>query len=255
MSGSIWSTSCQRWQIGLLYFGGEVSACCTLEVRYRYTSGGNSRGANGWKTLGTPVWAPPSWSVAVGLQNVSPFVTERIQALSRDPGVLAAYHARIVRAVRIGVHDYMQRVATNIAHGAEGVDIPDYAIMLQDLKSGTFHNSTNWVEIPDAYLNAPQVITVQRTASATPSVAATSPPTRLQCIDNLARDAEFYGITLRAGGCATDYYVSTDLLPTTPEPSSASRGGPEEGVSRTADGEPRTPPSHPPRNAPAASHT
>ena len=90
------------------------------------------------------------WSTSVGLTNVAPLLTERVNALSRDPAMLTNYYAQIVRAVQVAVHDYMQGVATNIAHGVVGIEIPNFASLIQDLKRGTIHNSTSWMEIPAA---------------------------------------------------------------------------------------------------------
>ncbi|KAI2492492.1 hypothetical protein MHU86_22072 [Fragilaria crotonensis] len=94
------------------------------------------------------------WSMVAGFQNAAPFVTERYHALaSRHPSVAPTYHARIVRAVQVCTHEYMQMVAHNIADGVIGVEVPNFTVMLQELKRGTFHNSTNWVDIPEAYLD------------------------------------------------------------------------------------------------------
>ena len=113
------------------------------------------------------------WRTAVGVQeNVAPFISERVHALSRDPATLLNYYARIVRAVQVGVHDYMQGVATNVAHGVVGIEIPNFTAMIQDLKRGTFHNSSNWMELPTAYLEAPS--TSPRTANTAPSAVATT---------------------------------------------------------------------------------
>lgn len=90
------------------------------------------------------------WTMVAGFQN--PFITERFHALSRHPNVTSLFHARIIRAIKVNVHDYMQMVTGNVADGVAGVEVPSVATMLQELCRGTFHQSTNWVDIPEAYL-------------------------------------------------------------------------------------------------------
>lgn len=159
------------------------------------------------------------WALVAGLQNGAPIVKERFYVLtSRHPAVALLYHARIVRAVQVTVHEYMQRVACNVAAGITGVDVPSFPTMLQELQRGTFHNSTNWIDIPDAYLDPlPTQATLRGvsviTASGGASTAATHVSTRsgmsslttetrttVARIDNPAGDAELAGIPLRAGG-------------------------------------------------------
>ncbi|KAI2509092.1 hypothetical protein MHU86_5340 [Fragilaria crotonensis] len=164
------------------------------------------------------------WSMVAGFQNAAPFVTERYHALaSRHPSVAPTYHARIVRAVQVCTHEYMQMVAHNIADGVIGVEVPNFTVMLQELKRGTFHNSTNWVDIPEAYLDPvpPQrsmtgssagggsgsttityastrtgVSSLSTPSGETPTVTRTS----VTRVENPAGDAEFANIPLRAGG-------------------------------------------------------
>ena len=95
------------------------------------------------------------WAAGVGLQNLTPFITERYESLARVNQVTPMYFARILRAVQLGAHDYLQNVAINVVDSVEGVDVPSFAGMLQDLKRGTFHISTNWVPIPEEYLEPP----------------------------------------------------------------------------------------------------
>ena len=159
------------------------------------------------------------WALVAGLQNGAPIVKERFHALtSRHPAVAVMYHARIVRAVQVTVHKYMQRVACNVAAGIAGVDVPSFPTMLQELQRGTFHNSTNWIDIPEAYLDPLPTLATPRgvsviTASGGASTAATQASMRSGMsslttetrttgaqIDNPAGDAELAGIPLCAGG-------------------------------------------------------
>lgn len=157
------------------------------------------------------------WRLSVNLQNAAPFITDRYQELHHQaPNAAATYHARIVRAIQLSVYDYLQQVATNVEEGVYGIDLPTFAPMLQDLKRGTFHLSTNWVSIPEAHLD-PLPTTVSRVPA--PSVAATSTSlttastrtgvsaltadtgtrTTMVRVENTQNDAEFTSITLRPG--------------------------------------------------------
>ena len=155
------------------------------------------------------------WTMVAGFQNGARFITERFHSLSRYPGVAVLYHARIIRAIQLSVHDYMQMVASNVAEGITGVDIPSFATMLQELRRGTFHNSTNWVEIPETYLEPlpapPLSIPTFSSASTTATHATTrtgvstlttdiSTRTAVTRVDNPSGDPEFAGVTLRSGG-------------------------------------------------------
>ena len=158
------------------------------------------------------------WSTVAGFKNGAPFITERFHALTRHPGIAALYHAQIVRAVQLGVYDYMQMVASNVADGVTGVEIPSFTSMLQELRRGTFQNSTNWVDIPEPYLDPVLPIgtsfpaAIAATASGV-STTATQSTTRtgvstltaetrtsVTRVDNPAGDAEFASITMRLGG-------------------------------------------------------
>lgn len=159
------------------------------------------------------------WATAAGFQNAAPFITERYHALARHPGIAPTYHARILRAIQVCTHEYMQMVAQNVADGITGVEVPNFTAMIQELKRGTFQNSTNWVEIPDAYLE-PMVpprtalppassisggattATSDTTRTGVSSLTAGTQPARTSVtrIDNPAGDAELASITLRPGG-------------------------------------------------------
>jgi hypothetical protein len=93
------------------------------------------------------------WATAVGLQNITPFATDRFNQLSRHSAVATTYHAHIVRAIQVSVQEYWEEVSTNIAAGVTGVDVPNFQTLLLELRLGTFHLSTNWLEIPEAYLD------------------------------------------------------------------------------------------------------
>ena len=102
-----------------------------------------------WAGPGHQLLDTSMWATALGLLNLAPSVTKHFQqSLSRTPGVLQTYFARIIRAVQLGVHDYFQQVAVNIAESVVGVETLSFSTMLQDLKRGTFHQSTNWIAVP-----------------------------------------------------------------------------------------------------------
>jgi hypothetical protein len=52
---------------------------------------------------------------------------------------------------QLTVQDYKHQVAGNTAEGVVGVPVPDFSPMLQDLKRGLYHLSTNWIDISDTY--------------------------------------------------------------------------------------------------------
>lgn len=94
------------------------------------------------------------WGLASSLQNIAPFVAERFFALRGAPHIGNNYFARVLRAVQLSAHEYMQLVGANAADELAGVPVPTYTALLQDLKRGTFHQSSNWVAIPEEYLGA-----------------------------------------------------------------------------------------------------
>lgn len=154
------------------------------------------------------------WGLVAGIQNEAPFIAERFRALARGPGFASTYHARIVRAVQVCAHEYMQAVATNVADSVVGVTLPDFTSLLLELKRGTFQNSTNWIDLPEAYLEPPPTRVGTWTSSEastaattrtgvstlTDDSAATSPRASVTRIENPGGDAEFAGLTLRPGG-------------------------------------------------------
>lgn len=160
------------------------------------------------------------WATAAGFQNSAPFMAERFYAVARHPGLALTYHARILRAIQVSVHEYMQQVASNVVDGIAGIDLPNFNVLIQELKRGTFHNSTNWVDIPDQYLDAhpsqsggaPTSTGSSGGASTTATQASTrtgvstitadthTRPSSVARVENTAGDPEFAGITLRPGG-------------------------------------------------------
>ncbi|KAI2511659.1 hypothetical protein MHU86_2725 [Fragilaria crotonensis] len=169
------------------------------------------------------------WTTAVNLQNLAPAVTDRYQALVGLPGVAQTYFARIVRAVQLGVHEYLQGVATNLVDSVAGIERPSFTALLQDLRRGTFHQSTNWIPLPPEYLGhsstTPHTVSTSggsRNRSAATGGAASgsggttvgtamssltpeTPPQResVARIENPAPDNEFAALTLRTGGTRT----------------------------------------------------
>jgi hypothetical protein len=155
------------------------------------------------------------WALAMGMQNNAPFITERYHQFSHTPSVASLYCARIVRAVQIQVHDYLQQVSTNIGDGVTGVELPTFSGLLQDLKRGTFHLSTNWIAIPEVHLDPAPQVTAPRSVSTAPMGSATTvstarsgmstltPDASAQVharIENPNPDAEFTNIRVRPGG-------------------------------------------------------
>ena len=156
------------------------------------------------------------WSTALTLQNISPFVTDRYQGLARVAGVGATYFPRILRAIQLGVHDYLQQVAINLDEGVLGVEVPSFAAMLQDLKRGTFHISTNWIALPDEYMTAhtpaTQSLTSGGRSSASTTVSGASAATSISSLtqdaprENVVRvtnatpDLDFSSMTIVSGG-------------------------------------------------------
>ena len=160
------------------------------------------------------------WNLAVTIQNAAPFITERFNALANHPQVTSTYFARIIRAVQVNVHEYMQGVAINLVDSVVGIELPTFTSLVQDLKRGTFHHSSNWIAVPSAYLDAAVTTARPTSSSATPgSVPTTVSPASTRTglssvtadtglttaasvarIANPARDAEFEAIPLRAGG-------------------------------------------------------
>lgn len=156
------------------------------------------------------------WAVAVAIHAGMPLASERLHQLARlTPAIVPTDHARIVRAVQVAAQEYLQQVAISVANDVSGVEVPNFQALLRDLRQGSFHLSTNWLEIPEAYLD-PIVM------APTPSVGSLSAPSgtassgstsrsgismltgntqpRMERVDNPSRDTEFASITIRPGG-------------------------------------------------------
>ena len=89
------------------------------------------------------------------IHNAVHFIAERFQQVSRMPAIANIYFAIVIRAVQIMVFKYMHGIGTNIVKGHMGVLLPDSCPLVTDLKRGTFHLSSNWVPLPEEYLEPP----------------------------------------------------------------------------------------------------
>jgi hypothetical protein len=159
------------------------------------------------------------WALASSYQNQLTYLVERSRmVMHQHPGVAATYYARIVRHVQLRVHDYLQAVATSVADTCAGVEAPNFQPLLQDLRYGTFHHSSNWAPLPEAYMGlgpapAPTVAAHLGSNGSTPSrvsasegsasrgssVSSITETTRVARVDNPTDDREFTGLTLRSG--------------------------------------------------------
>jgi hypothetical protein len=159
------------------------------------------------------------WTLSMGIQNNAPFISERYHNISRTPAVASLYFARVLRAVQVQVQEYLHQVAINVGVGIVGVELPSFSGLIQELKRGTFHQSTNWMEIPEVHLapltassayarstatsSAPGgSVTTNSTARSgvstlTPADTTASPNLR---VENPNRDNEFTSIRIRPGG-------------------------------------------------------
>jgi hypothetical protein len=170
------------------------------------------------------------WTLAASFQNQVTHIAERSRAiLQQNPGVAATFHARILRHVQLRVHDYFQAVSTSVGDTCEGVEVPSFLGLLQDLKYGTFHHSGHWAPIPEAYLETPSAPTgggasvpgrsrASDNTSATGSTrstvssmtTATAQAASVTRVDNPTDDVDFTSPTLRSG--------IGSILQTTPPP-------------------------------------
>ena len=159
------------------------------------------------------------WQLLAALQNASPFITERYQQVSPTPAIANEYFASIIRAVQVCTHEYLHGVSINVAESHGGIDPLDFRSMVAELKRGTFQYASNWVPLPEAYLEPVRAITGSFGTSRTPSLAPTgagsvsstrtsvssmtanSARAPVARIDNPAPDAEFSSIAVpRPGG-------------------------------------------------------
>ena len=160
------------------------------------------------------------WHLAVAIQNAAPFISERFHELGSHPHITATYFARIVRAaVQVNVHEFMHTVAIKLVDSVVGVELPVFATLVQDLKRGTFHHSSNWIAVPAAYLDtitsshgiivsstpggASTVISQASTRTAVSAITTDASATTAASVARVAnpnRDPELEAIPLRAGG-------------------------------------------------------
>lgn len=157
------------------------------------------------------------WKLANAMQNGAPFVADSFQQhVARFPAVANVYYPTIVRAVQVITYEYLQHVGINEVVGHEGVELPDWRAVVADLRRGTFHNTSNWVPIPEEYLAQPRGNTGSRTTAAgtlstagstgasvrtgVSSLTTDTPRTVMARIENPQPDAEFTGIMVRPGG-------------------------------------------------------
>ena len=75
-------------------------------------------------------------------------------------------------AVQLGVHEYLQGVATNLMDSVTGIEKPNFVVMLQDLRRGTFHQSTNWIPIPPKCMGSITPHTLSASSGSTTSCSA-----------------------------------------------------------------------------------
>ena len=196
-------------------FPRDISEVCITLFRFAVLCQGLFQG------VGAPhPFVEAMWRAAAGLQNIAPFVTERIAELAPTPQTSHMYCARIVRAIQLEVQEYMQRVATNVADNVVGIEVPMFSNMYQDLRHGTFHLSTNWVNVPEEYLGAfplssgseggggrvapgaasTSTASTRSTVSTLTGDATRTSGANVTRVENPTADTEFTTIALRPGG-------------------------------------------------------
>jgi hypothetical protein len=159
------------------------------------------------------------WKLVAALNNASPFITERYQPMVRSPAITAIYFACVLRAVQVQVYEYLYLVQVNVAENHEGVELPEFRSLITDLKRGTFPHSSQWIPIPEEYLEssrgpagggsvssgtraASSVIGGGSAATSITNVSALTEPTTapIPRIVNPQPDTDFSGIRLCPGG-------------------------------------------------------
>ena len=163
-------------------------------------------------------WVGSVWKLANALQNGAPFIADSFQQhVARFATVASVYYPTIVRAVHVSTYEYLQQVGINEGEGHEGVELPDWRAVVADLRRGTFHNTSNWVPIPEEYLTQPRgsASNARTAAPGTLSTAASSGAsvrtgvssltsegqrTVMARIENTHADAEFTSINVMPGG-------------------------------------------------------
>ena len=161
------------------------------------------------------------WGFASSLQTVGPFVTDKYNDLAGVYNLTSVYYARIVRTVQVNIYEYLSQVAVNAEDNIGGIAVPSFTSLLQELQQGTYHNSTNWIDIPSEYLQvgttprpvslsvahtttsgrstAPSAVSTLSTATGVSGLtegSSSAPGTR---VVNPAPDADFTSIALRPG--------------------------------------------------------
>ena len=159
------------------------------------------------------------WQLTAAIQNATPFITERSQQVTHTPAIVALYFPSIVCAVQVRVHECLHSVSINLVEGHAGVEPLEFRSLITELKRGTFPQSSNWVPLPEEYLEP--VLGGSRTPSTAPTGASSvssartgvssltagnsgeSARTPVARVDNPIPDTEFGSITVRPGGTST----------------------------------------------------
>ncbi len=157
------------------------------------------------------------WKLFAEVQNSVPAIADKFQQLGHQPAVTNVFHACILRAIQVQMHDYLHAVSVNVSEDHAGIDRPEFRAMVADLKHGMFPNSSNWVPIPAEYREPPRAgsggASGSRAPSAVPtggssvssgrtgvsSLTAESAP-RMTPVENAVNDAAFRSIVVRPGG-------------------------------------------------------
>lgn len=159
------------------------------------------------------------WKLFADIQNSAPAIADKFQQVAHQPAIANIFHASILRAVQVQMHDYLQAVSVNVADDHTGVDTPDFRSLVADLKHGTFPNSSHWVPIPMEYREptrsggggsggsrAPSAVPTGNSSvssgrtGVSSLTAETNPRVSMAPIDNTVHDADFRNIVVRPGG-------------------------------------------------------
>ena len=98
------------------------------------------------------------WNLYATLTNAAPLITERFaHIIVGTPLVTKYYHTCIVRAIQVNVQEYLQEVSVNVAESHMGIEPLEFRSLVVELKRGTFQFSSNWVPIPEGYLEPVRV--------------------------------------------------------------------------------------------------
>ncbi len=192
-------------------FPRDITEVCVTLSRYAVMCQALLQGTGGANPLVNALW-----NLTAALTNAAPFIADRVQQVARAPLTSRVYYVTIVRSVQVSVHEYLQSVGVNVAEGHEGVEPVEFRTLVTDLRRGTFQHSSNWVPLPEAYLEPPRsAVTssapsrggtapsvVSTGGSATTGISSISDATRESVVrvDNPAPDADFAAIVTRCGG-------------------------------------------------------